>query len=137
MVATTSGDQLTTYYEQVKNAGKLRTVAHAQRWSQGILQILGFHLDGGTKKALAKALPAELGNAVTRIFWLLHFKESNLSALKFQKQVANRCGATDAQYARLPILAVFHQVKGLINHDLATQVAKSLSPEVRQLWESA
>jgi uncharacterized protein (DUF2267 family) len=51
--------------------------------------------------------------------------------------VARRSGNTDAQFARFPILAVFGGVKQMINQDLQREVAKSLAPEVRELWEQA
>jgi hypothetical protein len=72
-----------------------------------VLQTLGFHLPRRTKRALANALPADLGQDVTAIFWLLHFRDPNLTAKEFQKQVAKRSGHTDAVYARFPILAIF------------------------------
>jgi len=117
--------------------GKLRTPQHARRWSTAVLKTLGINLDGRTKKKLAKALPEELADDLTRVFWLLHFRNSNLSSHEFQNQVARRSGNTDPDFARYPVLAVFHGVKEMIGSDTRQAVAKSLSPEVRELWENA
>ncbi len=126
------------FYQYVQNAGSLRSRQHARRWSDGVLKTLGLHLDGSTKKALARALPPELAASLTRVFWLAHFRDHHLSAYWFQKQAANRSGVTDAQFARAPILAIFRGVKELSNDDnLNRRVADTLSPEVRSLWEEA
>lgn len=129
---------LEQFYQHVQNAGSLRTSRHAHRWSDGVLKTLGLHLDRGTKRALAQALPPELAASLTRVFWLAHFRDSRLSAQQFQKQAANRSGVTDAQFARTPILAIFGGVKEMINDgELSRRVAATLSPEVRSLWEEA
>lgn len=128
---------LTSYYQTVQNKGSLRTPAHARRWSTAVLKTLGFNLDGRTKKKLAKALPAELGDDVKRVFWLLHFKNKQLSSLDFQNQVSRRSGNSDPQFAKTPILAVFHGVKQMVDNNMQQAVADSLSPEVRELWEKA
>ena len=70
---------LTSYYQTVQSKGSLRTPAHAHRWSTAVLKTLGFNLDGRTKKKLAKALPAELGDDVKRVFWLLHFQNKRVT----------------------------------------------------------
>lgn len=128
---------LQEYYQHVQTMGKLRTLPHARRWSTAVLQTLGLNLDGRTKQQLAKALPEELGEALTRVFWLLHFRNTNLSSHDFQAQVARRSGNTDPFFARYPILAVFRGVKSMIDPELSKKVANTLSPEVRELWEKA
>ncbi len=129
---------LEQFYQYVQNAGSLRSPQHARRWSDGVLKTLGLHLDRGTKRALAGALPPELAASLTRVFWLAHFRDRRLPAQRFQKQAANRSGVTDAQFARAPILAIFRGVKELINDDeLSRRVSATLSPEVRGLWEEA
>ncbi len=128
---------LTSYYQTVQSKGSLRTPAHAHRWSTAVLKTLGFNLDGRTKKKLAKALPAELGDDVKRVFWLLHFQNKQLSSHEFQNQVSRRSGNSDPQFAKTPILAVFHGVKELVDNGVQQAVADSLSPEVRELWEKA
>ncbi|MCA9947324.1 MAG: DUF2267 domain-containing protein [Ardenticatenaceae bacterium] len=128
---------LNSYYQTVQNKGSLRTPAHARRWSTAVLKTLGFNLDGRTKKKLAKALPEELGNDVKRVFWLAHFKNKQLSSHEFQNQVSRRSGNSDPQFAKTPILAVFHGVKQMVDNNTQQAVAQSLSPEVRELWEKA
>ena len=128
---------LTSYYQTVQNKGSLRTPAHARRWSTAVLKTLGFNLDGKTKKQLAKALPDELGNDIKRVFWLLHFRDANLSSHEFQNEVSRRSGNSDPQFAKTPILAVFHGVKALVDNSVQQAVADSLAPEVRELWEKA
>ena len=128
---------LNSYYETVQNKGSLRTLAHARRWSTAVLKTLGFNLDGKTKKKLANALPKELADDVKRVFWLLHFRNNQLTSHEFQNQVSRRSGNSDPQFARTPILAVFHGVKQLVDNDIQQAVADSLSPEVRELWEKA
>jgi uncharacterized protein (DUF2267 family) len=129
--------ELNGFYRYVQEAGKLRTPNHARRWSDGILRTLGINLDRGTKKQLARALPKELANSLTRVFWLLHFRDPNLTAEEFQLKAARRSGNTDAAFARYPILAVFHGIKEVIDADLERKVADTLAPEVRDLWQEA
>ena len=52
-------------------------------------------------------------------------------------QVARRSGNTDPQFARMPTLAVFGQIKQMVNAQTRDQVAEALSPEVRELWQQA
>lgn len=128
---------MTQYYEYLTEAGNLRTVAHAERWSRGVLGTLGTVLDRGTKKALSRALPQELSSALGNVFWLLHFPDSNLSADEFQNRVARRSGNSDKVFARFPTLAVFGGIKQMIDSELSERVAKNLSPELRELWQQA
>lgn len=128
---------LKSYYQHIKERGSLRTHDHAIRWSNATLNMLGVNLDNRTKKALAKALPEDLGRPLTRVFWLLHFRNTNMPAKEFQRRVGLRAGNTDWEFARIPVVAVFGGVKRLINQDLQNQVEKTLSPELRQLWQQA
>ncbi len=128
---------LNSYYKTVQSKGNLPTLGHARRWSTAVLKTLGFNLDGGTKKKLAKTLPKELGDDVKRVFWLLHFRNKQLTSHEFQNQVSRRSGNSDPQFARTPILAVFHGVKQMVDNSLQQAVAESLPPEVRELWDKA
>ncbi len=136
-MATATTTDLDPFYRHVRERGYLRTDGHARRWTQGTLKTLGFHLDRRTKKALANALPDSLAQELGRLFWLLHFRESQLSAEAFQRQVGRRVGVSDAQFARTPILAVFAGIKSMIDDELSRRVAGALSPEVRRLWDQA
>ena len=130
-------NDLNGYYEQVQSLGKLRTTAHAQRWSTAVLNTLGDNIDGRTKKRLAKALPPELAGDLSRIFRLKRFVYKDLPAWEFQNQVARRGGNTDPQFARFPVLAVFHGLKSQIDSDLSQAVANALPTEVSALWQQA
>ncbi len=136
-MAHTNNGTLDSYYDYVQQNGKLRSQNHAQRWSTAVLKTLGFNLDKGTKKALAKALPDPLADDLTRVFWLLHFQNKNLTTDDFYAQVARRSGNTDVAFARYPTKAVFGAVKGLIDSQLNQRVAEALSPEMRAVWEQA
>jgi uncharacterized protein (DUF2267 family) len=133
----TTSDGLGSFYGRVQEHANLRTPQHAQRWSTGILKTLGVQLDGGTKRALGKALPKELANDLKGVFWLLHFRNGRLTASEFQRQAALRSGNTDAQFARQPILAVFGALKQMIDHDLSGRVEKSLPAAIGDLWREA
>ncbi|MCB8979627.1 MAG: DUF2267 domain-containing protein [Ardenticatenaceae bacterium] len=128
---------LNSYYQTVQNKGSLRTPDHARRWSTAVLKTLGFTLGGKTKKQLANALPKELGDDVKRVFWLAHFKNDQLTSHEFQNQVSRRSGNSDPQFAKIPITAVFHGVKQIVDSNVQQAVADALSPEVRELWENA
>ena len=130
-------NNLDQFYEYVQEHGKLPTRDHARRWTTGTLKTLGINLDRKTKKRLAKALPEPLADAVTGVFWLLHFRDPNLSSYEFQRTTARRSGNTDAQFARYPILAIFGGVKQMIDPALQRQVAESLAPDLRELWQQA
>jgi len=134
---TQNEHQLDGFFEYVKQEGHLRTVDHARRWTEATLKTLGISLDRGTKKKLAAALPEELAAFLTRVFWLLHFRDPNLSSHEFQRRVARRSGHTDARFARFPVLAVFGGVKQIIGADLQQEVADALSPELREMWQQA
>jgi uncharacterized protein (DUF2267 family) len=135
--ANTTTADLQTYYESLMKHANLRTVDHAQTWSWAVLRTLGFYLDRGTKRKLAKALPESLGRDLTSGFWLLHFRNPKMTSREFLRRVALRGGNTDAQYARVPTRAVFHQVKQMIDDDLSQRVAETLSSEVGDIWRQA
>jgi uncharacterized protein (DUF2267 family) len=101
------------------------------------LKTLGFHLDGRTKRNLAKVLPKPLADDLKDVFFLLHFRDPQLSSLDFQKQVARRSGNTNAEFARFPILAVFGGIQRYTNSKLNQRIAEALSTEVRELWEQS
>ena len=128
---------LNSYYQAVQNIGRLPTPEHARRWSTAVLKTLGVNLDRKTKKKLAKALPEELGNDLYRLFWLVHFRNKNMSQQEFQFEVSKRSGNSDWQFARTPIKAIFHGVKALVDDDIRQAVADTLAPEVRELWQNA
>jgi uncharacterized protein (DUF2267 family) len=127
---------LTTFYNLIQDTGYMRSNEHAARWTQATLQMLGVNLDRKTKRALAKALPESLARDLNGVFWLLHFRDSDLSAIEFQNRVARRAGASDKFRARSAIIAVFSALKQYIDDDLDKQVAETLSPEVRALWQT-
>ncbi|MCA9974004.1 MAG: DUF2267 domain-containing protein [Anaerolineales bacterium] len=128
---------LEQYFTAVQQDGQLRSPAHARRWSTSVLKTLGFHLNRGLKKSVANQLPEPLAADLTRVFWLLHFRDQTLTAHEFLDQVARRSGNTDPQFARMPTLAVFGQIKQMVNAQTRDQVAEALSPEVRELWQQA
>ena len=133
----TQSKPVTHYYETVQSLGSLRTPAHAVRWTTAVLQTLALNLDGKTKKQLVKALPEPLAEDLSRIFWLLHFRDTSISSQEFCNRVARRAGNSDWQFAEIPTKAVFHGLKELVDTQLNQQVADTLSPELRQLWEQA
>ena len=134
---TTMSTTLDAYYAKIESMGSLRSIAHAQNWSTATLLMLGHNLGRKTRKQLADALPEELAADVKRVFWLVHFRDSTKEAVVFQKEVARRAGVSDAQLAKIPITAVFHAVKELIDNDVTDAVANDLSPEVSELWQNA
>lgn len=129
--------ELTNYFETVETRGKLRTPDHARRWSTAVLKVLGLNLDPKTKKKLARALPQALSQDLTRVFWLVHFRNKNMTAQEFQFEVSKRSGNSDWQFAREPIRAVFHGLKTLVDQDTSQAVADSLAPEIREMWQHA
>lgn len=130
-------NQLDDFYKFVQECGKLRTVAHAQRWTDGVLRTLGLNLDRGTKKKLSDALPEELASSLTRVFWLLHFRDPSLTREQFQRMVARRSGNTDADFAYFPTRAVFGGLKRIVDEDLQREVAENLAPDIAALWQEA
>ncbi|MCZ7668083.1 MAG: hypothetical protein M5U34_13260 [Chloroflexi bacterium] len=46
----TNGSNMNDYYTTVKELGKLRTLDHAERWSEAILHTLALNLDKGNKR---------------------------------------------------------------------------------------
>ncbi|MCP4361685.1 MAG: DUF2267 domain-containing protein [Chloroflexi bacterium] len=128
---------LTNYYETVQNLGQLRSSDHAHRWSTAVLKTLGVNLDRKTKKKLANALPEELGDDLTRLFWLAHFRNKNMTRQEFQFEVSKRSGNSDWQFARQPVQAVFHGVKGLVDNNTQNAVSDTLAPELSEMWQEA
>ncbi|MBE2221165.1 MAG: DUF2267 domain-containing protein [Anaerolineae bacterium] len=133
----TNGIGLNNYYTTIKELGKLQTTDHAKRWSEATLHTLALNLNRGTKKKLAEALPEELSDQLKRKFWLVHFRDKNLTSLEFQKMTGRRAGNTDQSFARYPVIATFHGLKNLINDTLNDDVADTLSPELSQMWQDA
>lgn len=137
MVTMNTTDRLATYYQDVQRKGMLHTPASARQWSRAVLQGLGFHLDGRTKKELARALPAELAEPLTRDYRLFRFRRPHTTQREFYRRVALKGGNTDPNFTRFPVTAVFHSIKKLISPELSQQVAQSLGHDLRQLWEEA
>jgi uncharacterized protein (DUF2267 family) len=133
----TQSTQLSNFYKHVQTTGQLRTPAHAERWTRAVLQTLGMQLPRRIKRTLAKALPEDLADDLTSIFWLLHFRNHNMPLLEFQTRVGLRAGNTDKQFAYYPTVAVFAGLHKLINADIARQVADALSPELHDAWQQA
>jgi uncharacterized protein (DUF2267 family) len=133
----TDTTNLEDFYRHVQQEGKLITEGNAKRWADGVLRTLGVNLDRGTKKKLAAALPEDLATSLTRVFWLLHFRDPDLTAQEFQQMVARRSGNTDADFAYYPTRAVFAGIKRMISDDLNKGVAETLAPEIRELWQQA
>jgi uncharacterized protein (DUF2267 family) len=131
------GFDRTNYYTQIQKRGLLLTAEVAENWSEAVLKTLSFNIDRRTKKRLAKALPQELATDLMRPFWLLHFRDLNKSRQEFLKDVANRSGNTDANFARNPTRAVFHQVKTIAGDDVSDAVSESLAPEINRLWQES
>lgn len=125
------------FYTDVMQHGKLRTPGHAQRLTGAVLHTLGFNLSSGIKRELARALPPALAGELTRGWRLAHFRNTRISLEDFAADVALHSGNTDPLYNRMATAAVFGQIKRLIDDDLSRKVAKDLSPEVRELWNSA
>lgn len=130
-------NQLEEFYDYVQGHGKLLTNQQAQRWTDGVLRTLGMNLGKGTKKKLASALPSQLAASLTRVFWLLHFRNESIGKEEFQRTAARRSGNTDADFAQYPTLAVFGAIKQLVNDDLQREVANNLAPEISELWQKA
>lgn len=133
----THANGLTDFYLQIQQQANLRTPAHARRWSTAVLRTLGLNLGRRAKKRLARALPPEMATEMNRAFWLLHFPNPQLSSQEFLRQVGRRSGHSDADFARFPTVAIFSNIKRLIDAETSEEVAKSLSPEVRELWQQA
>lgn len=101
------------------------------------MRTFGTVLGRKTKRALAKELPDELAQSLKDVFWLLHFRNPNLSRDEFLKRVAMRSGNSDAEFAALPTQAVFAGLRFFISPELERQVAQSLSPELESYWKQA
>lgn len=129
--------KLNDFYAYVQQNGKLITETQAQRWTDGVLRTLGVNLDRGTKKKLASALPEELASSLTRVFWLLHFRNMQLPLEEFQRAAARRSGNSDADFAYYPTMAVFGAIKRMVDADLQREVAENLAPEISDLWQRA
>ena len=132
-----NGFDLTNYYAQIQKQGLLRTPEVAEHWSEAVLRTLSLNVDRGTKKRLAKALPDELGAELMRTFWLLHFRDHNISRQDFLKDIAKRSGNTDASFARNPTKAVFHELKIFAGDEVSDAVGDSLAPEISEFWQAA
>lgn len=132
-----SSNNLESYYKYVQTVGLLRTEQHAKRWSNGVLNMLGIAIDRKTKRKLGDALPDELKDSLYGVFWLLHFRDPNQTKEEFCQRAARRSGNSNGEFAYHPALAVFGGIKLMIDNDLSDQVAESLSPQVREMWEAA
>ncbi len=137
MIVDMNDSDLLQFYDYVFRTGKLRTIDHARRWSNGVLNTFGLCLDRNTKRTLAKSLPQELANSLKGVFWLLHFRDPQMSSDEFLLRAARRSGNTDSEFAYYPTLAVFSGIKHFIDSDLENRVSNALSKEVRELWQKA
>lgn len=132
-----NGADLSGYYQNIQQNGRLRTISIAQNWNEAVLRTLALNLDRKTKNKLEDALPEELAFYLKRQFWLLHFRDANKPARVFLNEVSRRSGNTDTSFARHPTKAVFHELKALAGQDVSDDVAEALAPEVSALWQEA
>ena len=132
-----NGADLSGYYQEIQQNGRLPTQAVAQRWNEAVLRTLGLNLNRKIKKQLGNALPEELAYYLKRTFWLLHFRDHNKSSEEFLQEVARRSGSSDPDFARTPTEAVIHEVKIFAGEDISNAVADSLAPELSELWQQA
>lgn len=128
---------LDAFYLNIANEARMRTAAHAERWTQAVLRTMGFNLSGSAKRDLAAALPDELRSQLTRGWKLLNVHNGQLTQGVFLKEIARRSGNTDEAYARMATTAVFHNLKLFIDDDLEREVGRSLPPAVSHLWDVA
>lgn len=128
---------LDDFYHQVQIKGKLRTTGHAMQWTRGVLLTLGTSLDRRAKRSLRNALPEELGKHLFSVFWLLHFRNKDLTGHEFRLNAARRSGNSDAEFARYPTLGVFAGIKQFIDPELDEKISGVLSPEVSQMWQDS
>jgi uncharacterized protein (DUF2267 family) len=128
---------LERYYNFINLNGKLRSPQHARRWSDGVLRTFGTALDGKTKRTLAKELPDELAISLKDVFWLLHFRDPNLSREEFLQRAARRSGNSNGEFAIYPALAVFAALRYFVSPETENKISDSLSPELRDFWERA
>lgn len=128
---------LDSFYRAIMQNGNLRTPDHASRLTFAVLHTLGFNLSGGVKKKLARALPDELARDLTRGWRLINIRSGRLPLEKFMKDVARHNGNTDPKNAERAARVVFREIKQMIDDDLARDVARDLSPEVRAFWNAA
>lgn len=128
---------LDSYFRFICTAGELRTSEHARQWSDGVLRTLGTVLGRKAKQALAKELPDELAQCLKDVFWLLHFRDPNLSKKEFFQRAGRRSGNSNAEFAAIPTRAVFAGLRYFISPKVEQQVAQALSPELREYWEEA
>jgi uncharacterized protein (DUF2267 family) len=133
----TQTNEITHYFDTIQTKGKLLTRIQAERWSTAVLKTLALNLGKGSKRKLIKALPKPLADDFSRIFWLAHFRNTNMPAAEFQEAVSRRSGHTDKNFAVKPILAVFGAIKTLVDQEVSDAVADDLSPELRDLWQRA
>jgi len=126
-----------TFYAGIRKAAFLPSDEAAARWTAAILKTLGINLSRGTKKRLAAALPREFAEPLTRVFWLLHFRNKAMPAAEFAMAVARRADNSDNEYSLKVIRAVFASLKNSIDEKMADSVEKNLAPEVADLWKSA
>ena len=104
----------------------------------GTLQMLGVNVSRGVKRSLKDQLPEDLAEQLGQVFWIAHFRNTNLSSYEFQNRVARRSRATsDPDFAKYPIQAIFGGLKSLINDSLVNEVRDDLSPELSAMWEQA
>lgn len=129
---------LDDYYQYVMDHGLLRTAEHADLWTVGTLNMLGVNLSGRVKKQLGKALPEPLRKSLGGVFWVAHFRDTNMAAREFNNRVARRSRATsDPDFARYPVQAVFGGLKALIDQNVSSAVQDDLAPEISKMWQEA
>lgn len=131
-------NDLDAFYQHVLDHGKLRTRDHAVRWTNGTLNMLGVNLNRKLKKELGQELPEELRKALTGVFWLAYFRDTNMPAREFCTRVARRSRASsDPDFARYPVTAVFGALKRMLPSRLADAIRDDLAPEISRMWEAA
>jgi uncharacterized protein (DUF2267 family) len=125
------------FYHDVVKQSKLPSTAHAARATSAVLRALGFNLSGNVKRKLAKALPEDLAKELKRGWRLINIRRNKLPLQDFLKDIALHSGNTDPQYAEFYTAAVFRAIKQQIDSGTSREVARDLSPEIRNFWNAA
>lgn len=128
---------LENYYQEILDTAHLLTKKQAMDWSSGVLKTLGTNLPGGTKRRLAKTLPKELASSLKSAFYLVNFRDPDLTSYEFRRLAARRSGHSDAEFAMKPTLAVFRALKDFIEPELDQNISRLLQPEISEMWNQS
>ncbi|MES4891643.1 DUF2267 domain-containing protein [Streptomyces sp. NPDC096012] len=119
--------------DAVREAGQYATRAEAERITRIVLSVLGGHVTGDERVALAQALPQEAGRMIASQVPAVH----SVTAREFVESAATRIEGSTPATARWDVSSVLSVLSDQLGEPLTTRILTQLPPGYALLFGRA